>query len=219
MAGRRPSHDLVRNPTDHSSAPWPRTSTRTARGGENRHRPASKGSRCRTGAAAVHRWAQVAQEPPAPVAKLTEYPPTAPVWVYRSGSWRPGVIVQASSLAAMVRYRPNQGVGTAVDTVTAGCRTHREDPDKYLDRSSPRTTDDTKPTNRATGDTATTAWPRARRPPAPSAGSATIRGACLGQPAPTRRRPGVHHRVWRRPAAAPVDPPCALDGYALIAGQ
>jgi hypothetical protein len=57
---------------------------------------------------------------PRTVADLASYLPASPVWVwvYRRSSWRPGVILQASALAATVRYRTNQGVGTSVDTVT-----------------------------------------------------------------------------------------------------
>ncbi|RSM42202.1 hypothetical protein DMB66_54970 [Actinoplanes sp. ATCC 53533] len=77
---------------------------------------------------------------PRTVANLTSYLSDSPVWVwvYRCGSWRPGVIVQASPRAAMVRYRPNEGVGTSVDTVTGACLAHREEPDAYLDRARPQ---------------------------------------------------------------------------------
>ncbi|MEJ3741690.1 hypothetical protein WEI85_00110 [Actinomycetes bacterium KLBMP 9797] len=75
---------------------------------------------------------------PNTVASLAAYPPTTPVWVYRSGSWRPGIVLQASARAAMVRYRPTEQQGTAVDTVTAVHLAHREDPDRFLDQPSPR---------------------------------------------------------------------------------
>lgn len=72
---------------------------------------------------------------PRTVATIPDYPPAAPVWVwaFRSGSWRPGVILQATPLAAMVRYRQNEGTGTTVDTVTATNLANREEPDPYLD--------------------------------------------------------------------------------------
>jgi hypothetical protein len=77
---------------------------------------------------------------PRTVADLASYIPASPVWiwVYRCDSWRPGVILQASALAAMVRYRANQGVGTSVDTVTVAYLAHREEPDMYLDRLGPQ---------------------------------------------------------------------------------
>jgi hypothetical protein len=56
---------------------------------------------------------------PRTVADLASYAPLALVWVYRTGAWRPGVIEQLSTRAALVRYRTYRGVGTAVDTVTA----------------------------------------------------------------------------------------------------
>jgi hypothetical protein len=55
------------------------------------------------------------------------------VWAVHGGSWRPGVILQATALAATVRYRQNAGTGTTVDTVTATRLAHRQEPDPYLD--------------------------------------------------------------------------------------
>lgn len=63
---------------------------------------------------------------PRTVADLAAYAPGARVWVYRSGAWRPGVIEQLSTRAALVRYRTYLGVGTAVDTVTAVYLAHRD---------------------------------------------------------------------------------------------
>lgn len=69
---------------------------------------------------------------------LSGYRPATRVWVYRGGSWRPGIVVQISTRAAMVQYRQSEGVGTSVDTVTAIHLAHREEPDGFLDRPSSR---------------------------------------------------------------------------------
>lgn len=55
------------------------------------------------------------------------------VWLYRVG-WRPGVVASSSERAVCVRYRPNRGSGTAVDTALAADVAVREEPDPYLDR-------------------------------------------------------------------------------------
>jgi len=70
---------------------------------------------------------------PAEVASTASYQPTDPVWVYRSGTWRAGVVEAASALAATVTYRPNSARGTGVDTLTARYMIRRADPDPLLD--------------------------------------------------------------------------------------
>jgi hypothetical protein len=40
------------------------------------------------------------------------------VWVYRNGSWHPGVVNGVSPLAVMVTYQSIGARGTVVDTVT-----------------------------------------------------------------------------------------------------
>jgi hypothetical protein len=54
------------------------------------------------------------------------------VWVYR-GSWRPGVVLSASSQAVMVRYTPAAGRGTGVDTAVAADLASRDDFDPAID--------------------------------------------------------------------------------------
>ncbi|HEY7223470.1 MAG TPA: hypothetical protein VH561_07665 [Micromonosporaceae bacterium] len=66
-----------------------------------------------------------------------EFAPGRLVWVYCSGSWRPGVILSASAQAAIVRYRPTESRGTAVDTVMAHNIALRDDADPYLDQLAP----------------------------------------------------------------------------------
>ncbi len=54
------------------------------------------------------------------------------VWVFR-GSWRPGVVLNASPRAVMVRYAPAAGRGTGVDTVFAADLAERDDFDLAID--------------------------------------------------------------------------------------
>jgi hypothetical protein len=55
------------------------------------------------------------------------------VWVHTSGSWRPGIVLHSSPHAATVRYRPAEGRGTSVDTVTTHSLAARKDEDPFLD--------------------------------------------------------------------------------------
>jgi hypothetical protein len=59
--------------------------------------------------------------------------PGGRVWVFCGGAWRPGVVLNSSLDAAVVRYRPTDGSGTAVDTVMARNLACRYDADAYLD--------------------------------------------------------------------------------------
>jgi hypothetical protein len=59
------------------------------------------------------------QRDPDDVAPTDSYQPTDPVWVFRSGTWRAGVVEVASAGAATVTYRPSGARGTGVDTLTA----------------------------------------------------------------------------------------------------
>ncbi|HEY8474478.1 MAG TPA: hypothetical protein VIL37_17830 [Natronosporangium sp.] len=61
---------------------------------------------------------------PAQVAPAHSYRRDDPVWVYRDGSWKPGVVNGASPLAVMVTYQSTTGRGTVVDTVTAEYLVH-----------------------------------------------------------------------------------------------
>jgi hypothetical protein len=70
---------------------------------------------------------------PADMPRLEHLMPGGHVWVFRGGEWRPGIVVNSSVDAAVVRYRPTDGSGTAVDTVMARNLAYREDPDAYLD--------------------------------------------------------------------------------------
>jgi hypothetical protein len=62
-----------------------------------------------------------------------QYQAGQPVWVFRVGAWRPGIVLHSSSRAVMVRYRPGAGSGTGVDTVTGRSLAHRAERDPSLD--------------------------------------------------------------------------------------
>jgi hypothetical protein len=62
-----------------------------------------------------------------------DFRPGQPVWVHRAGAWRPGVVLHRSTQAVTVRYRPADGPGTGVDTVTSRSLADRSDADPFLD--------------------------------------------------------------------------------------
>jgi hypothetical protein len=70
---------------------------------------------------------------PAEVAPTDSYQPADPVWVYRGGEWRAGVVEASSARAATVTYRPSGARGTGVDTLTAPYLARRADIDPVLD--------------------------------------------------------------------------------------
>ncbi len=73
------------------------------------------------------------QREPGEVAPTDTYRRADPVWVFRGGAWRAGVIEATSARAAMVTYRPNGARGTGVDTLTARYVAARADVDPMLD--------------------------------------------------------------------------------------
>jgi hypothetical protein len=62
-----------------------------------------------------------------------DYRPGQRIWVHRAGSWRPGIVLYGSPQAVTVRYRPADGAGTGVDTVTSRSLAVRDDNDPCLD--------------------------------------------------------------------------------------
>jgi len=70
---------------------------------------------------------------PAEVAPTDTYQPADPVWIYRSGGWRVGMVEAASARAATVTYRPTGEQDTGVDTVTAPYMLARIDIDPLTD--------------------------------------------------------------------------------------
>ena len=75
------------------------------------------------------------QRDPADVRPTDSYRRMDPVWVFRNGTWRAGIIEATSARAAMVTYRPNDARGTGVDTLTARYVLARADLDPMLDLS------------------------------------------------------------------------------------
>lgn len=75
------------------------------------------------------------QRDPSEVTATNNYRPHDPVWVYRLGAWRSGVVDGASTRAAIVTYRPSDTRGTGVDTVMARDIVARTDVDPHLDRA------------------------------------------------------------------------------------
>ncbi len=73
------------------------------------------------------------RRPTGEIATTDSYRPTDPVWIFRGGAWRPGIIEAASSRAATVTYRPNTTRGTGVDTLTARYIARRSEFDSVLD--------------------------------------------------------------------------------------
>jgi hypothetical protein len=73
------------------------------------------------------------QRDPADVAPTDSYRPADPVWVFRGGGWRAGVVEKASARAATVTYRPSSSRATGVDTLTARFLLARADHDPMLD--------------------------------------------------------------------------------------
>jgi diguanylate cyclase (GGDEF)-like protein len=69
----------------------------------------------------------------ADVAPASAYRRGDPVWVYRYGAWRPGVVEGASSRAVMATYRCTEGRGTVVDTMSAEYVMPRGEVDAQLD--------------------------------------------------------------------------------------
>jgi len=73
------------------------------------------------------------RRPAKEIAPTDSYRPADPVWIFRGGSWRPGVIMTASTRAATVTYRPSAADGTGVDTITAPDIVPRTETDPILD--------------------------------------------------------------------------------------
>jgi hypothetical protein len=71
---------------------------------------------------------------PGTIAPTDSYRPAEPVWVFRAGVWRAGIIEAATARAATVTYRINNSSrGTGVDTMTARYVLPRREADALLD--------------------------------------------------------------------------------------
>jgi hypothetical protein len=75
------------------------------------------------------------QRDPALVAPTDSYSRHEPVWVFRHGRWRPGLVEVSSAMAATVTYQPAGARGTGVDTVTAPYVLPRAEVEPTFDRA------------------------------------------------------------------------------------
>jgi hypothetical protein len=73
------------------------------------------------------------ERPPAEVSPTDAYQPDDRVWIYRDGTWRPGVVEDASAYAATVIYRSGCVRGTGVDIRTAPYVLLRAEADPFID--------------------------------------------------------------------------------------
>jgi hypothetical protein len=73
------------------------------------------------------------QRDPSEIRPTDTYARLDPVWVYRGGTWRAGIIEATSARAAMVTYHPSGARGTGVDTLTAKYVAARAEIDPTLD--------------------------------------------------------------------------------------
>ena len=78
------------------------------------------------------------QRDPATIASADSYRRADPIWVYRAGAWRPGIVETVSTRAATVTYRIGTSRGTGVDTVTAAYLAVRTDADPLLNSAAAR---------------------------------------------------------------------------------
>ncbi len=71
---------------------------------------------------------------PQTIAPTDTYHRADPVWVFRTGTWRAGIVEVSTTRAATVTYRINDtGRGTGVDTMTAPYVLPRGDADALID--------------------------------------------------------------------------------------
>ena len=74
---------------------------------------------------------------PADVAAPDSYQSGQPVWIYRTGAWRPGLVMHAGPRAVLVRYRPTASAGTGVDTALGVDLVARDGVDELLETPAP----------------------------------------------------------------------------------
>lgn len=70
---------------------------------------------------------------PATISSPATYAHGAPVWIFRRGAWRPGLVVASSELAALVEYRYTGSLARGTDTAVARDLAVRDEYDPYLD--------------------------------------------------------------------------------------
>jgi hypothetical protein len=71
----------------------------------------------------------------ATIASPAAYTRNDPVWIWRGGAWRPGLVLASSERAVLVQYRHTGNLATGTDTAIACDVAAREEYDPYLDRT------------------------------------------------------------------------------------
>jgi hypothetical protein len=70
---------------------------------------------------------------PASIASPASYARNAPVWIFRAGAWRPGLVIASSDRAALVRYRHTHTRAVSTDTAFAADLAARDEYDAHID--------------------------------------------------------------------------------------
>jgi hypothetical protein len=71
------------------------------------------------------------------IASPATYARNSPVWIYRGGAWRPGLVVASSERAALVEYRYTGNLARGTDTAIARDLAARHEYDPDLDPAPP----------------------------------------------------------------------------------
>lgn len=72
-----------------------------------------------------------ADRDPATVASPAAYAHNAPVWIYRGGAWRPGLVLASSDRAALVEYWYTGNLARGTDTAIARDLAARDEHDSH----------------------------------------------------------------------------------------
>ena len=78
-----------------------------------------------------------ADRDPTTIASTATYARNASVWIYRSGAWRPGIVLCSSDRAALIEYRYAGNLATGTDTAIAPDLAARDEHDPHLDLAPP----------------------------------------------------------------------------------
>ena len=75
--------------------------------------------------------ASPADRDPATIASPASYAYRAPVWIYRGGAWRPGLVLASSDRAALVEYWYTGNLARGADTAIAHDLVARDEHDSH----------------------------------------------------------------------------------------
>jgi hypothetical protein len=78
-----------------------------------------------------------ADRDPATITSPATYVRSGPVWIYRDGAWRPGLVLASSDRAALVQYWHTGNLATGTDTAIARDLAARYEYHPYLDPAPP----------------------------------------------------------------------------------